>query len=227
MYHAVIMAKIDREKERERLRQLYQGMSNGELGKIGADPASLTDVARNAFNAEMAARGMQPLPEPASAADQAERQAREKKAQEALEPVMIRRYRDLPEAAVAKSVLDSAGIESLLADDNLVRLDWFISNLLGGVKLLVRKEDAEAAVNLLEQAMPEKFDVEGVGSYEQPHCPQCGSMDVSFDGLNRPASYASLLIKVPIPIIDRGWKCHSCGRAWEDDTSVSPTSSAG
>src|SRR6476646_6189996 len=105
MYHAVIMAKIDREKERERLRQLYQGMSDGELGKIGADPASLTDVARNAFNAEMAARGMQPLPEPASAADQAERQAREKKAQEALEPVMIRRYRDLPEAAVAKSVL--------------------------------------------------------------------------------------------------------------------------
>jgi hypothetical protein len=79
MYHAVIMAKIDGEKERERLRQLYQVMSDGELGKIGADPASLTDVARNAFNAEMAARGMQPLPEPASAADQAERQAQEKR----------------------------------------------------------------------------------------------------------------------------------------------------
>jgi hypothetical protein len=41
----------------------------------------------------------------------------------------------------------------------MVRLDWFISNLLGGVKLQVRHEDAEVAKQILEQPIPENFDV--------------------------------------------------------------------
>jgi hypothetical protein len=225
VYYAVTMAQINEGKEKERLRKLYSGMSDGELEKIGTDSAALTDVARNALSAEMIARGMPSLPMPETAAMRSERKLNEIKAQAALEPIMIRRYRDLPEATIAKSILDSAGVESFLADDNLVRLDWFYSNLIGGVKLLAHRGDAEAAANLLEQAVPEKFDVEGLGLYEQPHCQLCGSMDVSLDGLNRPASYASLLIKVPIPIIDRGWKCHSCGHSWEDDAPASLTSS--
>jgi hypothetical protein len=73
--------------------------------------------------------------------------AREIAESEARKPVMIRRYRDLPEAAIAKSVLDSAAIDCFLADDNLVRLDWFYSNLIGGIKLLVPEKDVEAATN--------------------------------------------------------------------------------
>ena len=48
----------------------------------------------------------------------------------------------MPERVLAKSMLDSAGIESFLGDENLVRLDWFYSNLVGGIKLMVREEDA-------------------------------------------------------------------------------------
>jgi hypothetical protein len=54
------------------------------------------------------------------------------------------------------AVLDSAGIESFLGDENMVRLDWFYSNLVGGIKLMVRKEDAETARALLEKNTPEK-----------------------------------------------------------------------
>ena len=71
----------------------------------------------------------------------------------------IRRFRDLPEALLAKGGLESAGIECFLADDNMVRLDWFISNLLDGVKLLVNSGDAEDAVTVLNQSIPENFDV--------------------------------------------------------------------
>ena len=53
--------------------------------------------------------------------------------------VMIRQFRDLPEALLAKGSLESAGIEAFLVDDNMVRIDWFLSNLLGGIKLSVRK----------------------------------------------------------------------------------------
>jgi hypothetical protein len=62
----------------------------------------------------------------------------------------IRQFRDLPQALLAKSVLDSAGIECFLGDDNLIRMDWLWSNLLGGIKLRVRQEDALVASRLLE-----------------------------------------------------------------------------
>jgi hypothetical protein len=71
----------------------------------------------------------------------------------------------MPEALLAKGSLDSAGIECWLIDDNMVRLDWFYSNLLGGIKLQVTQEDAEAANELLEQPIPENFDAEGTGDY--------------------------------------------------------------
>jgi len=70
---------------------------------------------------------------------------------EALSPVVIARYGGVPEAVLAKSMLDSAGIESFLGDENLVRLDWFYSNLVGGIKLMVREEDAETARTLLKE----------------------------------------------------------------------------
>ena len=75
--------------------------------------------------------------------------------------VTIRQFRDLPQAILAKGVLDSAGISCFLADENIVRMDWFISNLVGGVKLKVGREDMEAANSVLEEPAaeePEEFD---------------------------------------------------------------------
>jgi len=210
------MGSTDWQHEKERLQKLYGTMCDEELTRIGADPSALTEAARTALEPELRSRGLPPL---AAARELQVLQEQEKKA---LEPVLLRRYRDLPEATIAKSVLESAGIACVLADDNLLRLDWFYSNLIGGVKLLVHREDVQSAETLLEQSAPEKFDVEGLGEYEQPRCPRCNSMDVSLDGLNKPASYASLLIKVPIPIIDGGWKCHSCGHMWDESSQSEP-----
>jgi hypothetical protein len=72
----------------------------------------------------------------------------------------IRQFRDLPEALLAKSVLDSAGIECFLGDDNLIRMDWLWSNLLGGIKLRVRQEDALVASRLLEGGDAPEADAE-------------------------------------------------------------------
>src|SRR6476646_5128993 len=133
------MAKTEAAKETKRLAALYAGMEDIELAEIVADASSLTEIARQVLRAEMARRGMEPLSEIAT-----------RKTSDAREPippapVMIRRFRDLPEASISKSILDSAGIENYLADDNLVRLDWFYSNLIGGIKLFVRQQDVEEA----------------------------------------------------------------------------------
>lgn len=105
--------------------------------------------------------------------------------------VVLRQFRDLPDTLVVKSILDSAGIECLLGDENIVRLDWFWSNLVGGVKLWVRQQDLEQAENLIEQNPPEEFNVEGVGEFKQPRCPICKSFDVSFEPLNKRIAFIS------------------------------------
>ena len=130
--------------------------------------------------------------------------------------IVLRRYRDMPDAFLLGSVLDSAGIEYYLADENTIRMDWFWSNLLGGVKLWVRQQDLENAKELIDQKSPESFDVEGIGAFSQPHCPQCQSIDISFRELNKRVAFVSAYFGLPIPLKRRGWKCHACGLSWQD-----------
>ena len=185
-------------------------MSDQELQRLAANSESLTDLAWDVLEEEMDRRGLEepPLPTPVP---------REELAIQKL--VTLRQFRDLPEALLAKGSLESAGIECYLADENLVRLDWFISNFIGGIKLKVRPEDEAAARSLLEEPILEGLYVEGVGLYEQPRCPQCKSLDVSFQSLNKPVAYGSAWLGLPIPLQHETWKCHSCGGEWEDQDS--------
>ena len=224
------MTKIDPEQERKRLVEFYSGQMDGELEKVADQAYELTDLAREALQAEIAKRSLpiqlverppvspappvipgdpppQPSPvEPVEADGEFESRPL----------VTVRKFRDLPEALLAKGSLDSAGIEAFLVDDNVIRLDWFWSNLIGGIKLQVNREDAEEAIGILDQPIPEGFDVTGIGEYEQPRCPKCQSLDVNFRELD-PAAYLSLAISVPMPFHRRAWRCHACRAEWEDD----------
>jgi hypothetical protein len=121
----------DPEKERQRLAQLYADMPIGELEKIAAEAHSLTEVAQETLHMEIARRNQAGAKiEEQAAATPISHQPEQR------DLVLVRRFRDLPEALLAKGVLDSAGIECFLADANMVRTDWFISNLLGGPSFL-------------------------------------------------------------------------------------------
>jgi|SRR5690242_3910885 len=135
--------------------------------------------------------------------------------------LVLRRYRDQPDAFLYGSILDSAAIECFLADENTIRMDWFWSNALGGIKLWVRSADAETASSMLDEDVPEKFDVEGVGEYQQPRCPKCQSLEVSFHGFNKPADYARALLGGS-PLHRSLWECDSCGRLWPESSEKPP-----
>jgi len=126
---------IDPEQEKRRLAEFYSSRTDGELERVAGQAYELTDLAREALRLEMARRDLNAPLVPYPPGNEVE-----------VRPmVTVRQFRDLPEAIFAKGSLESAGIECALVDDNMVRLDWFISNLLGGAKLQVRLEDAAAA----------------------------------------------------------------------------------
>lgn len=130
--------------------------------------------------------------------------------------VLLRRYLFLSDALLGKTVLDSAGVECLLSDANTIRVDWFWSNLLGGVKLWTRENEADDGLDLLDQEIPEKFEVEGQEEYAQPRCPECQSFEVSFRELVRLPTYlATMIFGIPMQIARRDWKCHGCGNIWK------------
>jgi len=208
------MTLQDHDAERARLAGVYSGMSNEELSRIAQSGDEFSVAAQEALLAETAKRGLAPAIVSPAGEDRVELD----------EFVTLRQFRDLPEALLAKGSLESAGIEALLADDNMIRLDWFYSNLLGGIKLKVRAEDAEDANQILSQPIPGFVDVEGLGEYEQPKCPRCQSLDITFQELNKALSYGSAYLGIPIPVHNKAWTCHACGNQWEEE-SVSSSES--
>lgn len=194
----------DPEKERRRLAQVYAAMSDEELLKVAEDSLSLTEAASQALDAEITGRNLF-RPQPPLRNEIVARSM-----------IAVATFRDLPEALLAKGSLESSGIECVLVDDNIVRMDWFISNFVGGVKLLAKAEDAAAATEILGQPIPEEFSVEGVGHYRQPPCPRCQSLDTNFQEIYKPIAYSSAWLNLPIPVQREAWKCHACGNEWRD-----------
>jgi hypothetical protein len=207
------MTEFDPEEKRRQAAQVYAGMTEGELVKLAEEASSLTDIGKEALKIELKRRGMEiQLSESLVTGSDVELD----------NFVTLRQFRDIPEALLAKGALESAGIECYLGDENTIRMDWLWSNALGGVKLWVKKEDADSATQLLDQGISDGFDVKGIGEYTQPRCPQCQSLDISYEDLHKPLAYTSIWIGVPVPVGRRRWKCDSCGHVWPESDEPAP-----
>lgn len=124
-------------------------MNDGELQNIAKESSSLTGAAQSVLEAELRRRNLtQEAAQVPEGYDEPEFR----------NLVTIRKFRQLPEALLAKGSLESAGIESYLADDNMVRI--FVPTFTGGVRLQVRAEDADAATQILDE--PNLQDIEDI-----------------------------------------------------------------
>ena len=181
-------------------------MSEQELMSLAASYDSLVQPAKDALRAEFARRGMEPP------------MVEELEYLSSKPLVTVRRYRDPSEAMVARSVVESAGLYCFLRDENLVRMDWQISNFIGGISLQVHEEDATTAAELLGQAVPGSISFEGGPEFVQPRCPRCGSIEITFEGKNRSAAMLSTFaLGLPLPLGHESWRCEACGCRWVDD----------
>lgn len=97
---------------------------------------------------------------------------------------IIERFTSIGEAEAAVTALDAAAIEVTLFDDQVVAIDWLYSNAVGGIKVIVREEDYDAAADVLDLPAeetqeaggeaPDEPDDEDLEETAQPQCPSCG-----------------------------------------------------
>lgn len=218
------MKAPDPSLEHLRLREEYSRMMDGELEGLAVDAVDLTDQARQALREEMALRGLS-----ANTSSQMSRNnslistetvAASNTPAEPWEPrsdelYVVRTFAIVSDALIAKGMLESAGIDSFMADETVLGGNPFLSAALGGVRLFVNGDDLKQAAKLLDEPILDEIDVTGVGKYVQPRCPQCQSLDITFGELNG-AAKISLPLGLPLPISANQWLCHKCGCRWTD-----------
>jgi hypothetical protein len=134
----------------------YSRMSDGELIKLALESRALSETAWEALEEALERRHLEvPEPEPPQVRVPGTRDL-----------VVLRAFRDVPEALLAKGRLQACGVECFLADENMVRLDWFISNLLGGVKLMVQPAEFSKASRILNEPQASDTQSESDSDFE-------------------------------------------------------------
>jgi len=228
------MPTIDPTTEFRRLVNVYSKMTEWELAKLSRNGYELTPEAVEAFRAVVAERHLKielhmtmPITppveieierespnEPSQAAQESGNDEEDPAMEEAGllemdERIPIWKYRDLHEAVIAKAALESAGISCFLANENMVRMDWFLSNLFGGIQAWVRPEDADAAREILGRPVQETIELPDGTSVPQPRCPRCGSAEISYREFNKEASLALSAL-----VTEQTWHCDDCLHTW-------------
>jgi DNA-directed RNA polymerase subunit M/transcription elongation factor TFIIS len=84
--------------------------------------------------------------------------------------VTIRTFQNYFTAHIFLTRMKSAGIECFLKDEFTVTVDPILSNAVGGIKLVVRKED-ESTANILLEEFDETYRQNAI-------CPKCGSKTI-------------------------------------------------
>ncbi|MEI8595831.1 putative signal transducing protein [Photobacterium sp. Hal280] len=130
--------------------------------------------------------------------------------------IVIARFSFPHEAHIAKASLEAAGIVSHLADEHTVNVQWLYSNAMGGVRLMVAKQDAEQARSILSCDFSQAVEDSHLFSGKADVCPHCASHDLMpYTQGKRPAFVVFLLLGFPLFFYRHGYRCKACGEFTE------------
>jgi len=129
--------------------------------------------------------------------------------------VTVAQYRDLPEAGLAKSKLEAAGIPCFLDNEYTIGANWLYSNALGGVKLNVPEKYAEEAKFIIEESAEPVEQEVTEGLLPESACPACGATEIETKNYTRNFAAVSLLISLPVFLFLKRYRCKSCGHRWK------------
>jgi hypothetical protein len=113
------------------------------------------------------------------------------------------------DAFLARTALEAAGIQAVIADDHIIAMDWRLAYAVGGIKLQVRTSDLAEAREILAAAREAALAREA--DEEPDPCSRCGSTNTTRLTIKRPAFLAWLLLGAPLFPVLRRVSCQNCG----------------
>ena len=130
------------------------------------------------------------------------------------------------EAHIAKGLLESGGIETIIRDEFTAQVQNFYSNAIGGVKVDVKESDFEEGISILKEG---GYIIEGVLSGLQhletvelecttnkSRCPYCNSDNIS---LKKEPNLLTVIVYFVLgaffPIFKRSYVCFDCNKHWK------------
>jgi len=136
--------------------------------------------------------------------------------------VILQSFTSYIDAHILLGRLEEEGIRCWLKDENTVTINPIWTTAVGGIKLMVGRDQLERAAQLLEQFTEERKKARS--------CPKCGSHDIEFISSPRKAvnwfsAFAGFLFADLAIGAEKIWRCFNCGA--EFDEPVQNESSTG
>jgi hypothetical protein len=99
--------------------------------------------------------------------------------------VTVKTFDNYFSANITLTKLHAAGVECYLKDEYTVTLDPILTNAIGGIKLVVKKEDEAMVKKLLDDYEREYI--------KAATCPRCGSNNFAYITKPGPANYLAAI----------------------------------
>lgn len=132
--------------------------------------------------------------------------------------ITIATFNEPLQARLAKIKLNEESIKCFLSGENFAATYWLLSGADHGVKLQVKNNDVEKAIEILEnnQVSSEQIEEDLKPQPVNPLCPKCGSENTDYEKFSRNTAFLSILfLKFPIPVLRKSYKCNNCGHKWK------------
>lgn len=124
-----------------------------------------------------------------------------------MELVTIRTFSNYFSANILLTKLRDAGVQCYLKDEYTVTMDPLLTNAVGGIKLVINKEDSQEVFELLQQ-----FDEE---YRRNAVCPKCGSHNIELVPEHTPANMITAILSWIFSSyavsVENVYKCGNCG----------------
>ncbi|MFI5133162.1 MAG: DUF2007 domain-containing protein [Chitinophagales bacterium] len=121
-------------------------------------------------------------------------------------------FNEYIEANIILGRLQNEGINCWLKDENSATVTPFLSNAIGGIKLMVAESQEERAFQLLKEFRQHQQSLRS--------CPRCGSNNTELVSSPRKAStwlgaLFGLLFASPPLVSENAYHCFDCGKEFE------------
>lgn len=136
--------------------------------------------------------------------------------------ICYNRYYDLTKAYLAKSILDEHEIFSFIENEHITTANPFLTNAVGGIRLMINEQDKEKVAEILKLDIEEEenttdvIEEKQIATEKETLCPKCNSTNNRKEDVSAPAFVISILtLGFPIPFLKRKYHCFDCGHEWK------------